>query len=149
MLKTITVAVFATLAVLCMASPAAAQKGGQAQHITIRVCNNTNENANVALSYEPVGSQTFYNEGWYGVPANSCRDLVDTDNGYIYAYAEVLNDSTRYWSGNNSQCVMYPGPYAFWSTTSQYCESGQEARNFQELHTDQWGVFTWNLNPES
>jgi uncharacterized membrane protein len=133
------------------AGPAAAQKagpqGGGASVVTVQVCNNTDTNARVALSYQPVGSNAFYNQGWYGVAAHSCQSLVDTDNGYIYAYAEVENDGTQYWNGDNGQCVMYPGPYAFWSNASTTCDSGQEVRNFVTLHTNDWGVFTWNLNP--
>jgi uncharacterized membrane protein len=92
-------------------APALAQKGpgGGNDEIIFRVCNNTNDPARVAVSYEPVGNTQFYNEGWYGVPARSCQDLVRTDNAYIYGYAEVENDGARYWSGDHSLCVQYPG----------------------------------------
>lgn len=152
-LKHLTMALATVALVLGPAGPAAAQKGQQvtsqssASVITVQVCNNTDTNARVALSYQPVNTNTFYNQGWYGVAAHTCQNLVDTDNGYIYAYAEVENDGTQYWSGDNGQCVMYPGPYAFWSNTSTSCDAGQEVRNFVVLHTTDWGVFTWNLNP--
>lgn len=131
------------------AAPAAAQKGVASgpQDITIRVCNNTNDNARVALSYQPVGRGQFYNEGWYGVPSRSCQDLVHTDNAYIYAYAEVENDGERYWSGTHPLCVIYPGPYAFWSDNAVNCATGQELRNFVVLHAEEFGSFTWNLDP--
>ncbi len=130
---------------LALPAPAFAQKDAPSV-VTVQVCNNTDNNARVALSYQPVGGSEFYNQGWYGVPAHSCQNLVDTDNGYIYAYAEVENDGARYWSGDYGQCVAYPGPYAFWSNDSQYCEDGQELRQFVTLHTTEFGVFTWNLN---
>lgn len=151
-LKSLTVALATAALVLAQAGPAAAQKGSTSSQatssvVTVQVCNNTDNNARVALSYQPVGSNAFYNQGWYGVPSHTCQNLVDTDNGYIYAYAEVENDGTQYWAGDNGQCVSYPGPYAFWSNNTQYCDSGQEVRNFEVLHTTDFGVFTWNLNP--
>ena len=130
-------------------APALAQKGPGAAggEIVFRVCNNTNDSARVAVSYQPIGSSQFYKEGWYGVPSRSCQDIVRTDNAYIYAYAEVENDGSRYWAGDHPLCVQYPGPYAFWNTGSQYCESYQELRNFEAMHADDWGVFTWTLDP--
>ncbi len=131
------------------AAPAAAQKGPAAgsQEIVVRVCNNTGDNARVALSYQPVGTGRFYNEGWYGVPSRSCQDLVRTDNAYIYAYAEVENDGARYWSGDHALCVIYPGPYAFWSDDGATCAAGQELRDFVVMHAEDFGSFTWNLDP--
>ncbi len=144
----------AALAVACLGlaagapAPALAQKGPNGDgEIVFRVCNNTNDNARVAVSYQPVGNGQFYNEGWYGVPSRSCQDLVRTGNAYIYGYAEVENDNSRYWSGDHPLCVQYPGPYAFWSGASEYCEAGQEVRNFVAMHADDFGVYTWTLDP--
>jgi len=129
-------------------APALAQKAPSEQgEIVFRVCNNTNDPTRVAVSYQPVGSGQFYNEGWYGVPSRSCQDLVRTGNAYIYGYAEVENDGSRYWAGDHPLCVQYPGPYAFWSTGSQYCEAGQDLRNFVVMHADAFGVYTWTLDP--
>jgi uncharacterized membrane protein len=128
--------------------PAAAQKGpGVDGEIIFRVCNNTNDNARVAVSYQPVGNGQFYNEGWYGVPSRSCQDIVRTGNAYIYAYAEVENNGTRYWAGDHPLCVQFPGPYAFWSTDSQYCAAGQAVRNFVAMHAEEFGPYIWTLDP--
>lgn len=140
-LKLIFAAFFACLG-MALATPAYAQSS-----ITIRVCNNSNQPANVALSYQPLGYNQFYNEGWYTVQPRACRDLAQTGNAYFYAYAEVLNDSNRSWEGDFPLCVIYPGPFAFWSDNSRYCGSGQTLRNFETMHFDNWGVFTWTLNP--
>jgi len=129
------------------APPAFAQKGGGGgSTVTIRVCNNTNDNARVAISYQPVGNSQFYNEGWFGVPSRSCQDLRDTGNAYFYAYAEVENDGSRYWNGDFPLCVQYPGPYAFWTYGSQ-CDPGQQVQHFVPMHADNPGVYTWNLDP--
>lgn len=130
------------------ATPAFAQKGPATggEIITIRVCNNTNDNARVAVSYQGVGSNIFNNEGWFGVASRSCMDIRDTTNAFFYGYAEVENDGTRYWSGDFPLCVMYPGPYQFYTYGTQ-CEQGQEVRQFVTLHAENWGVYTWNLDP--
>jgi uncharacterized membrane protein len=130
-------------------APAMAQKGPESAsaEIAFRVCNQTNDPARVAVSYQPLGSGQFYNEGWFGVASRTCQDIVRTGNAYIYAYAEVENDGARYWAGDHPLCVQYPGPYAFWSTNSQYCEAGQDLRNFVAMHADEFGVYTWTLDP--
>jgi uncharacterized membrane protein len=144
--------VAALAAVMALAfgpAPALAQKGqagGGASEIILRVCNNTNDNARVAISYQPVGQTTFYNEGWFGVPSRSCQDLRTTDNAFSYGYAEVENDSSRFWAGNFPLCVQYPGPYAFW-TYGTACAAGQEVRQFATLQAESFGVYTWNLDP--
>lgn len=143
-------ALAAACVALAVGTPAAAQKlpsDGGASEIVFRVCNNTNDPARVAISYQPVGSGQFYNEGWYGVASRQCQDIATTGNAYIYAYAEVENNGTRFWAGDHPLCVQYPGPYAFWSTNSQYCASGQELRNFVAMHADDFGVYTWTLDP--
>lgn len=118
----------------------------QSNVIILRVCNNTRDTAQVAMSYQPVGARTFRNEGWYNVSPGQCRDLAQTTNSYMYGYAEVINSDTEVWEGNHPLCVEYPGPYDFYDTGSTYCESWQDLRNFVTLHANQWGVFTWNLN---
>jgi uncharacterized membrane protein len=140
-------ALTAIAALVLSPAPAFAQKGGAVvEQITVRVCNNTNDNTRVALSYQPLNQTLFYNEGWYGVPSRSCQDLVTTGNAYIYGYAEVENDGSRYWAGDMPLCVQYPGPYAFWSAGTT-CAPNQEVRNFVTLHAEDWGVFTWTLDP--
>jgi hypothetical protein len=42
--------------------------------------------------------------------------------------------------------VQYPGPYAFWTYGAQ-CEAGQEVRNFVTMHAEDFGVYTWSLDP--
>ena len=118
----------------------------QSNTITLRVCNNTSQTAQVAASYQPLGSGTFSNVGWFNVTPGQCRDLAQTTNAYMYGYAEVEGSDTDVWQGNHTLCVEYPGPYEFWDNGSAYCESWQETRGFVTLHADNWGVFTWNLN---
>lgn len=129
------------------AGTALAQKGPAASDtITLRVCNNTNQDAKVAISYQPVGHNTFYNEGWFDVRARTCENLAETTNAYMYGFANVVDDHDSIWGGDHPLCVEYPGPYEFWTTTSPYCEPHQESRDFQTLQAQSFGVFTWNLD---
>lgn len=140
-LKLLVAAFFAVFG-LALATPAAAQSS-----ITIRVCNSSYHPANVSLSYQPLGYNQFYNEGWYTVQPGACRDIAQTGNAYFYGYAEVVNDGSRFWAGDFPLCVIYPGPFAFWSDNSRYCGAGQTLKNFVAMHADNWGVFTWTLDP--
>ena len=145
---TLTAAVVAALTLLSPVGSAAAGpvSSAQTQTITLRVCNNTDDIAQVAVSYKPLGSNTFYNEGWFNVGARQCENLAETSNAYMYGYAEVDGSDEDIWQGSHPRCVEYPGPYAFWDTASTYCETNQEVRNFETLHAENWGVFTWNLD---
>lgn len=124
-------------------TPAQAQKGPGAAggEMVFRVCNNTNDHAS------PLGGSQSYNEGWYGVPSRSCQGSARTGNAYICAHAEVENDGSRFWADDHPLRVQYPGPRAFWATGSQYYKSHQELRNFEAMHADDWGVYTWTLDP--
>ena len=66
----------------------------QSNTITLRVCNNTSQTAQVAASYQPLGSGTFSNVGWFNVTPGQCRDLAQTTNAYMYGYAEVEGSDT-------------------------------------------------------
>lgn len=137
----------AAAAVLTPAPEAHAQKGGGDNVVILRVCNNTSEAAKVAISYQPVGQSGFYNEGWFEIAPRRCEDLARTTNAYMYAFANVTDDHDRVWAGDHPLCVELPGPYAFWTTRSAYCENHQESRDFVVLQASNFGVFTWNLDP--
>jgi len=136
-------AVFAAVIGVSANQPAQAQTNV----IIFRVCNNTGDTAQVAVSYKPVNAAAFYNEGWFNVGPRQCEELARTTNAYIYAYAEVADTDEFFWAGDHPRCVAYPGPYGFWDTHSTYCETNQEVRDFVAMHADDWGTFTWNLDP--
>ena len=85
--------------------------------------------------------------GWFAVAARSCEDAADTANAVFYGYAEVANDNSHYWRGDHPLCVEYPGPYGFLSTGAETCEPHQRLRDFVRLHADDFGVYTWTLDP--
>ena len=125
-------------------------KGGPAvaaATVDVRVCNRSGRNGTVAISYVEVGTGRFINRGWYEVANGACRELVSTDNANFYMYGDTLDGSGRTWAGNHALCVQYPGPYTFWSDSSDACPSGYETRNFVVLHADEAGPYTWNLDP--
>lgn len=120
--------------------------GGRAT-IDLRVCNRSGRDATVAVSYVQVGEKAFMNRGWYDVADGACRDLVTTDNANFYFYADATDGSGRYWKGDHTLCVEYPGPYTFYSTGAAECASGQDTRDFTAFHADEPGSWTWTLNP--
>jgi uncharacterized membrane protein len=115
--------------------------------VDLRVCNESGRPASVAVSYVEVGTGRFVNRGWYEVANGACSSLVSTDNANFYMYADAMDGSGRSWSGGHTLCVQYPGPYTFYSTGAEYCEPGQEVRNFVPMTAEETGEYTWTLNP--
>ena len=115
--------------------------------IQFEVCNKTNDEAVVAVHYIPVGGSHWYNEGWFTIPAQQCKNVIETDNSYLYARGEVSGDPDQFWAGDETHCVIYPGPFSFYESTGEYCDGGQETVEFQEIHFTgvHGGVFTWSL----
>ncbi|MDZ4361843.1 DUF1036 domain-containing protein [Brevundimonas sp.] len=125
----------------------AAMGNGGRPTIDLKVCNRSGRNATVAVSYVQPGDDAFINRGWYDVASGACRDLVTTDNANFYFYADASDGSGRYWKGDHTLCVQYPGPYTFYSTGASECAGGQETRDFSAFHADEPGSWTWNLDP--
>ena len=115
--------------------------------IDLRVCNRSGRDATVAVSYVQPGESTFMNRGWYDVADGACRELVTTDNANFYFYADATDGSGRYWKGDHTLCVEYPGPYTFYSTGGSECGSGQDTRDFAAFHAEEPGSWTWTLDP--
>lgn len=114
--------------------------------IQLKVCNRSNDDALVAVSYIPLDEKRFYNRGWFRVNAGQCHELVETRNSNFYFYADVVGKD-RHWGGSHNLCVQYPGPYNFYSDGSGYCDEGQETRGFSPAKANEFGTFTWNLDP--
>ncbi|MBS0469717.1 MAG: DUF1036 domain-containing protein [Proteobacteria bacterium] len=118
-----------------------------AQTVTFRACNHTDDIAMVASSYIPLGGSDWRNMGWTSVDPGQCKDIFETANGIFYARAEVKDDPDSFWGSDINQCVEYPGPYDFYTTSEQTdCPEG-EAAMFTEFHSNGSPVFVWNLNP--
>jgi len=115
--------------------------------VDIRVCNESGRDGSVAISYVEVGTGRFINRGWYTVNNGACTELVSTDNANFYMYGDTTDGSGRVWAGNHALCVQYPGPYTFWSDSSDTCPAGYETRNFVVMHADGVGPYTWTLEP--
>jgi uncharacterized membrane protein len=124
-----------------IATPAAAGT------ITLRACNHVDKPVMVASSYIPIGGSDWRNKGWTEVDPSTCEDIFRTDNYTFYARAEVKNDSASYWGSDIDQCVEYPGPYDFYTASSDTtCPEGEPA-HFTTFHSDGSPVYVWNLNP--
>ncbi len=132
----------AGLAAMAMASPAQA-----ASAVTMRACNHTKDAVLVGSSYIPIGGSDWRNKGWTRVQPGGCEDIFKTTNRTFYARAEVKGDSDQYWGSDIKQCVEYPGPYDFYTKSSDTtCPEG-EPKEFTTFHSDGRPVYVWNLNP--
>ncbi|KFN50327.1 DUF1036 domain-containing protein [Arenimonas composti] len=114
--------------------------------LKIQVCNRSRQGASVALSFIEPGDTEFINRGWFTVRAGECKILGQTDNATFYGYADV-EGTDRFWGGNHTLCVEYPGPYTFYTARDGYCTASQDTRDFVVLTATEAGTFTWNLDP--
>lgn len=126
-------------------APASGGSGGEGL-LKIQVCNRSRDSASVALSFMEPGDTRFINRGWFTVRAGECKILGQTDNATFYGYADV-NGTDRFWGGDHSLCVEYPGPYTFYTSRTGYCSDDQVTRDFVTMTATQAGTYTWNLDP--
>jgi hypothetical protein len=143
----------AGLAALAITGAARADSQGQGgRHggstVTLRVCNKTGDIVMVASSYIPIGKSDWLNTGWTRVSGGDCKDIFTTANPIFYARAEVKDNSDQYWGSDIKQCVQYPGPYNFYTTSEDTtCPGDSEPADFSTFHSDGRAVYVWNLNP--
>jgi len=132
------------LAGLCFGSA-----GAQAQTFHFRVCNHSDVQASVATASHVSPSDNRYEvQGWWSVPAGSCKDIGNFPKGWFYYYAEQTNTQELVWKGSDAQiCVQYPGPFDRINTENYRCASNEELRSFTSTNiANTTGTFTWNLN---
>ena len=119
----------------------------QTQTFTLRACNRTSGKVEVASSFIAVGDSDWTNKGWTGVESGACEDIFVTTNPTFYARAEVAGDSDSYWGPDTNQCVEYPGPYNFkTSTEATSCPEGEPVM-FATFKSNGKPVYVWNLDP--
>lgn len=133
-------------ALAALAATFAFSSAAQAQ-IDIQVCNRSYDSAYVAVSYIPVGSNSWTNRGWWTVRPGNCTIIGRTNNRVFYTRAEVVGDGSRGWWGDHRLCASYPGPYEFWSPRDGVCRGSQRSVGFRTLRATSSGTFTWNLRP--
>jgi uncharacterized membrane protein len=115
--------------------------------ITLQVCNHTDKTVVVASSFIPIGGSDWRNKGWQPVHAGACQDIFKTTNRTFYARAEEKNNSDSFWGHGIQQCVEYPGPYDFFTASSDTtCPEGEPAE-FTTFHSDGRPVYKWDLTP--
>ena len=69
-----------------------------------RVCNGTQNLVGVAIGYR--GQDGWNTEGWWQIPATSCKTLIEgqLSSRYYYVYAEDAARGGR-WGGDVNMCV--------------------------------------------
>lgn len=141
-------ALIAFLLALFAATPALAQKDGAggAGQLTVRVCNESGRNAFTAVIYRINGE--WRSEGWFQVDNGACEDIAYSDNLRFYVFAEEVGNIDYYWGGSFEHCIMRPGPYDdVINPSAVECRNGQESVMFVEWVADEFGTFTWTLDP--
>jgi uncharacterized membrane protein len=85
----------ATLAVVCIASPARAE---------LRLCNFSPERISVALAYH--NSAVWVSTGWWGIGPGACQLVVAGDLKNRYYYVRATSDETDFvWEDNYNFCT--------------------------------------------
>jgi uncharacterized membrane protein len=144
-------ALIAFALVFLAASPAMAQKPGvssatAANELTIRVCNESGRNAFTAVLDRSAGE--WHSEGWFRVNNGACEDIAVSDNLRFYVFAEEVDNIDYYWAGAHEHCIWRPGPYDdVIDPNVSVCRDGQESVMFVEWLADNYGTFTWTLDP--
>lgn len=70
----------------------------------LRVCNGTQSLVGVAIGYR--GSEGWISEGWWRIPATTCRSVIEGQlaSRYYYLYAEDAEGVGR-WAGEVNLCI--------------------------------------------
>src|SRR5579863_1270521 len=135
--------------VFAMASLFVGSAGAQAATFSFVVCNHSNVQASVATASHPSANDGgFVVQGWWSVPAGSCKTIGNFVQGWFYYYAEQTNTQDLVWKGSDAQvCVDYPGPFTRTNTANYTCTSNEQLRGFtgKEIGSN-IGTFTWTLN---
>jgi uncharacterized membrane protein len=119
---------------------------GQASSQTtlIRVCNNTNVVADVAVT--GLQSGVYVIKGWWPTGPGECRNTTYVENGWTYLYA--MNEPRRTsWGGNEHArrfCIVFAAMERVISP--QFTCAAELLRTFSGYFVE-GGTFTWNLNP--
>lgn len=141
----------AIIAIACaalLAPPSFAQTGSAtgSSQLVIQVCNESGRDAFSAVIYQNDG--TWHGAGWFRVNNGECGNIAISDNLRFYAFAEEVGNTEYYWSGTFEHCISRPGPYNELIDASQtVCPNGQASVMFTEWVADQYGTFTWTLDP--
>jgi uncharacterized membrane protein len=116
----------------------------RSQVTLIRVCNNTNIVADVAVTGLQGG--VYVIKGWWPTGPGECRNTTYVDNGWAFLYAMNIAQNIS-WGGNDNSrrfCVVHAAMERVISP--QYQCTPNLLRTFSGYFVE-GGTFTWNLNP--
>lgn len=134
------------LLALCAPTPAFAQTRAAPNQLDIRICNESGRNAFTAVIYRTGG--VWRSEGWFRVDNGECATIVTSDNLRFYAFAEEVGNLDYLWGGSFPHCVIRPGPYdEAVDPEVRQCRAEQDSVQFVEWLADEFGTFTWTLDP--
>ena len=120
--------------------------GGEAksQESLIRVCNNTDITADVAVTGLQGGRYVI--KGWWSARPGQCTNTTYVEYGWVYVFAANFSEQISWGGGGDAKrfCVVQAAMERL--ITPQYQCPPDLLKTFSGYFTEV-GVFTWNLNP--
>jgi uncharacterized membrane protein len=118
----------------------------RSQTALLRVCNQSNVKASVAITAHPsAGNSNFVIKGWWTVDPGTCVNAQYVGWGWVYFYALAYSGADIEWRGSDVQlCVALPGPFERAVTASSTCDASI-LKSFTGYFIEA-GTFTWTLN---
>lgn len=97
-------------------------------------CNNNEEKIFISVAYQPAEGSDLIARGWWGLDANSCRDIsfpVTGDKILVHAQS---SSQIYHWLGDVKLCVNTVDAYDLEGAATLACnQPGQEQRAFKQL----------------
>jgi uncharacterized membrane protein len=105
----------------------------------LELCNRTDFKTSVAISYPKSGQ--WVNSGWYTLEAGQCTIPPPVSqpltNRYYYFYAQGYDRTDIRWEASSDRdCVNFPGPFDYVSSTHTCNMQGDQMRGFHKIDTD-------------
>ena len=126
---------------IAFAGPSEAQSGT----FTLRVCNNTEDTATLAIIHRfGVNDGRFVVKGWFNLEPG-CSEASGFPKGFFYFFAFVPGKEA-YWGGDRpNTCVSNRENFERVATPNYSCREGEALMPFAEIHVTQ-DVHTINLD---
>jgi uncharacterized membrane protein len=116
----------------------------KSQQSLIRVCNNTDILADIAVTGLQNGNYVI--KGWWTAQPGQCTNTTYVEYGWVYLYAANFRQAIQWGGGGNPRrfCIVQGAMERV--INPQYQCPPELLKSFSGYFTEV-GTFTWNLNP--
>lgn len=104
---------------------------------TLVVCNDADETAYVAISFEGSDTGTYETKGWWPVAPGECSQTFGPHSGLQY-YAHT--PSGKQWDGSQAHCVQHTKFDAIGDATDSTCNADADLRPFTPVESTDGAV---------